>query len=91
MWKSVLFPERTKRSAEKNNREQDGPEPETVSGCYGKTTSSEIIIGRLVVTPAGVGDPARGIGPGEPPGPEGKPGTPCPPFSMIVPETAPWH
>ena len=46
--------------------------------AYGKTTSSEMITGLPVVMPAGVGKLALGIGPGEPPGPAGKPGTNVP-------------
>ena len=47
--------------------------------------------GRLVVTPAGVGDPALGIGPGEPPGPAGNPGTTVVPAGAPPSLTPPWH
>jgi hypothetical protein len=55
-------------------------------GSYGRTTSSEITTGRLVLTAdTGVGMPALGTGPGAPPGPEGSTGAPAPPGNIVPP------
>jgi hypothetical protein len=55
-------------------------------GSYGRTTSSEITTGRLVLTAdTGVGRPALGTGPGAPPGPDGRIGAPAPPGNIVPP------
>ena len=63
------------------------PDPPACRDVYGRTTSSEMTTGRLLVTPAGVGMPA--LGPGEPPGPTGR----LPAGIGIPGETTvpPWH
>ena len=53
---------------------------------YGRTTSSEITTGRLVLTAdTGVGTPALGTGPGAPPGPDGSTGAAAPPGNAEPP------